>query len=88
MGVFVQVSGRHFSVFLYRNNVTRHGLSILFVVISPIIKANFPFRIVLRLAGAGDKKVMDCKGARRLIPPGDALANLKGGLGEDPCTVF
>jgi len=21
---------------------------------------------------------MDCKGARRLIPPGDALANLKG----------
>jgi len=33
---------------------------------------------VLRLAGAGDEKVMDCKGARRLIPPGDALANLKG----------
>jgi len=30
------------------------------------------------LAGARDKKVMDCKGARRLIPPGDALANLKG----------
>ena len=28
------------------------------------------------LAGARDKKVMDCKGARRLIPPGDALANL------------
>ena len=47
-------------------------------IISPIIKANFPFRIVLRLAGAGDEKVMDCKGARRLIPPGDALANLKG----------
>jgi len=23
---------------------------------------------VLRLAGAGDEKVMDCKGARRLIP--------------------
>ena len=47
-------------------------------IISPIIKANFPFRIVFRLAGAGDEKVMDCKGARRLIPPGDALANLKG----------
>ena len=57
-------------------------------IISPIIKANFPFRIVLRLADAGDEKVMDCKGTRRLIPPGDALANLKGGLGEDPCAVF
>ena len=43
---------------------------------------------VFRLAGAGDEEVMDCKGARRLIPPGDALANLKGEWEKDPCTVF
>ena len=33
---------------------------------------------MLRLSGAGDEKVMDCKGARRLIPSRDLLANLKG----------
>jgi len=62
----------------YKSSVEKGTRQAFLEIISPIIKANFPFRIVLRLAGAGDEKVMDCKGARRLIPPGDALANLKG----------
>jgi len=33
---------------------------------------------VLRLSQAGDEKVMSYKGARRPIPPGDALSNLRG----------
>jgi len=32
-------------------------------------KSAIYFGIVFRLAGAGDEKVMDCKGVGRLIPP-------------------